>query len=194
MMKPINGYKAEAPAAKFPMLPKGLYIAKISAVRIDGKEPDQRMIIRLDIVEGEHAGYYTRRYKSDQASSSGKFEVKYKGDYALQIPDQANEKRQHYDWDLRAFNGTMFAVEDSNEGYQWDWNEQSLVGKIIGINVREGSFNGSPYTTIGRLESVKMIREGKVKVMKDMAPRTSGNTENAAAAPSFTVVDEEIPF
>lgn len=192
-MKPIEGYKAEAVSQGFPMLPKGLYVAKISAVRIDGTEPDQRMIIRLDIIEGEHAGYYARRYKNDIAAG-GKFEVKYKGDYALQIPDQNNPKRQHFDWDLRTFNGAMWSIEDSNDGYQWNWNEQSLVGKIIGINVREGSFNGSPYTTIGRLESVKMIREGKVKVMKDMAPRTSGNTESAAAAPSFTVVDEEIPF
>ena len=192
-MKPINGYKAEAPSQGFPMLPKGLYIAKISAVRIDGTEPDQRMIIRLDIVEGEHAGYYTRRYKNDQAAG-GRFEVRYKGDYALQIPDQNNPRRQHFDWDLRAFNGAMWSLEDSNDGYHWDWNEQSLVGKLVGINVREGSFNGAPYTTIGRLESVKSIREGKAKVMKDMAPRTSGGTETAAPAPTFTVVDEEIPF
>lgn len=193
-MKPFNGYKAEAPAQGFPMLPKGLYIAKVSAVRIDGTEPDQRMIIRTDIIEGDYTAYYSRRYKNDLASG-GKFEVRYKGDFALQIPDQANTRRQHFDWDLRNFNNTMWAFEDSNEGYHWDWNEQGLVGKIIGLNVREGSFNGIPYTTIGRLDSVKMIREGKVKVMKDMAPRTSGGIEAPAAAPGFTPVeDEDIPF
>lgn len=192
-MKPIDGYKAEAPSQGFQMLPKGLYIAKVSAVRIDGTDPDQRLIIRLDIVEGEYAGYYTRRYKADEAAG-GRFEVRYKGDYPLQIASKDNTRRR-FEWDLRAFNGAMWAFEDSNEGYRWDWNEQGLVGKLIGINVREGSFNGSPFTRIGRLESVRMIRDGKVKVMKDMEPRTSADTGAAAAAPAFTPVeDEEIPF
>ena len=196
-MKPVDGYKSEARSNGYPMLPKGLYIAGIQNVKIEGTEPDQRLVLRLDIIEGEYTAYYTKRYNND-ASAGGRYEVKYKGDYRIQIPNQANPKREHFDWDLRALNNAMWAIEDSNDGYHWDWNEAGLRGKMVGINVREGSFNGVPYTQIGRLESVKMIREGKCKVMSDMKPRTSGDSDSgrsqAAAAPSFMVVEEEVPF
>ena len=191
-MKPISGFKAEAPATSYPMLPKGLYTVGIKAVKIEGTEPDQRLIIRTEIIDGEYTGYYTKRYQSDTANSSGRYEVRYKGDYAIQIPDQANPKRQHFDWDMRSFNGSIWAIEDSNPGYHWDWNEQSLVGKTVGINVRQGTFNGVPYTTIGRLESTRMMKEGKCKVMADMKPR--GDAAPASTTDYGMVVDEEVPF
>lgn len=195
-MKPINGFKPEAPSASFPMLPRGIYTAQIKAVKLDGAEPDQRLILRLDITEGEFTAYYSRRYKADQ-DRGGKFEVKYKGDFTLQIPSENNPRRQHPEWDLRSFNNAIWAIEDSNPGYHWDWNEQSLKGKTVGINVRQGTYNGSPYTTIGRLESVQQIRSGAVKVMKDMEPRGDRGVtvETSATVPGFTPVDdEEVPF
>lgn len=192
-MKPITGFKAEAPKTGIAMLPKGLYVAEIKNVRIEGEAPDQRIVIRLDITEGEYAGYYTKRYNAESGGNS-KYEVRYKGDYKLQIPDQENPKRQHYDWDYKTFSGAIWAIEDSNDGYHWDWNEQGLKGKTVGINVRQGEYNGSPFTRIGRLESVKMMAAGKCKVMPDEKPRQSAETAAAPGGPSYTVVDEEIPF
>lgn len=200
-MKPINGFKAEAPTTGYPMLPKGIYTAVIQNVMIEGTAPDQRLVLRIDITEGEHAGYYTKRYHSESSSGSSRYAVKYKGDYRIQIPDQGNTKREHYDWDLRSFNNAIWAIEDSNDGYHWDWNEMGLKGKAVGINVRQGSYNGSPYTQIGRLESIKMMREGKVKQMQDMKPRFDGDRAGEAVqvttgstVPGFTVSDEEVPF
>lgn len=195
-MKPIEGFKAEQNSASFPMLPKGLYIAKIIGVKVEGNEPDQRLIIRLDITEGEYTGYYSRRYKADQARGS-QFAVKYKGDYTLQVPEKNNPNRQKYEWqfdqDLRTFNGAIWAIEQSNPGYHWDWKEDGLKGKNVGINVRQGTYNGNPYTIIGQLESIEAIKAGKVKVMKDMKPR--GDEQAAPAPETFTKVeDEDIPF
>jgi len=195
-MKPIEGFKAEAPRSGYPMLPKGLYIAKITGVKLDGTEPDQRLVIRVDITEGEFTGYYKKRYDAEKVMNS-QYETKYKGDYNLQIPDKNNPRAQHFDWDLNKFNAAIWAVEDSNPGYHWDWNEASLKGKTIGINVQQGVYNGNPYTRIGRLESVNQIREGKCKLMKDAAPRTggqTGGTVTAAAPEAYTVVDDEVPF
>ena len=195
-MKPIEGFKTEAPRTGYEMLPKGLYIGQVKGVKLEGKEPDQQLVIRLDITEGEYAGYYTKRYNTEK-DAGGRYEVRYKGDYYLQIPNQDNKKREHYDWDYKAFNGAIWAFEDSNDGYHWDWKETSLKGLTIGLNVREGTFNGSPYTRIGRLESVKMIRAGKVKVMKDIPPRNTAEATvtTSATVPGFTLVeDEEIPF
>ena len=196
-MKPITGFESKAPSTKYPMLPKGLYIAQIKGVKMDGAEPDQRIVLRLDIVEGEYAGYYTARYNSESNSGS-QYAVTYKGDYFLQVPDNANPRRPHFEWDYKAFQNAIWAIEDSNDGYHWDWNEAGLKGKIVGINVRQGEFNGNPYTRIGRLESVKMIKAGMIKIMQDMAPRSDGSVTTTASTTSsntFTaVVDEEVPF
>lgn len=191
-MKQFAGFKSEAPSQGFGMLPKGAYVTVIQNVRIEGNEPDQRLVIRLEITEGEHTGYYSRRYKYDTDNSSGKYDVRYKGDYKLQIPDSSNTNRQHPEWDLRSFNNAIWAIEQSNPGYHWDWNENGLKGKTVGINVRQGTFNGIPYTTIGRLEDVNLVRAGKVQPMKDMAPRQQFADANDSG---FTMVEsEEIPF
>ena len=192
-MKPIEGFKAEAPAASYPMLPKGLYVAKINNVKIDGDEPDQRLVLRVDITEGEHTGYYVKRFNSDK-ERGGQYEAKYKGDFSIQIPNQNNPRRQHYDWDNRAFGNAIWAIEQSNPGYHWDWNEQGLKGKAVGINVRGGTYNGKPYTSIGRLESVQAIRDGSAKVMADAKPRGDAQMAGNMDGGAIVVTDDELPF
>ena len=194
-MKQFDGFKSEASGKKFPMLPAGAYVAAIKNVKIDGKEPDQQLVLRLDIVEGEWAGYYTKRYENDSNSTgwNQQYKANYKGDLRIQIPDPNNDKRQHPEWDIRTFNNAMWCIEQSNKGYKWDWNEGSLKGKIVGINVREGSYNGNPYTQIGRLEVAEDVRKGIVAPMRPKAPSGSSNTQDAAGG--FTTVEtDELPF
>lgn len=191
-MKSYEGFNNEAPAQRAHMLPAGAYVAAIKAVKIDGAEPDQRLVLRLEITEGEWAGYFTKRYQHD---SGGRFEAKYKGDYYLQIPNKANPRRQHYDWDVNAFNAAIYNITASNPGFAWDWDETKLVGKIVGINVRQGTYNGAPYTRIGRLEDANAVRAGTVQAMPPMAARSSQPAEpEQPAAPTFTPMDTDLPF
>ena len=192
-MKQFEGFKSEARAERYPMLPAGAYVCGIKNVKIEGQEPDQQLILRLEIVEGEYTGYYTKRYENDSQNTSGLYSAKYKGDYKLQIPNPNNLKRQHPEWDVKTFNNAMYCIEASNPGYHWNWNEAGLKGKMVGINVREGVYNGNPYTQIGRLETVDDVRGGKVKPMKpkeDTAPAVQ------AVDPSgFAPVEvDELPF
>ena len=198
IMKAYEGFKSEASGSAYPMLPVGAYVCEIKNVKIDGKEPDQKLILRLDIVEGEHTGYYTKRYEHDAGRNAQNhmYVTKYKGDFTLNIPNPDNTKREHPEWDIKAFNNMVFCVEQSNEGYTWDWNEKSLKGKLVGINVRAGTYNGNPYTQIGKLETVKDVRAG---VCKPMKPKPDTNTPTAEASadstPSFTEVEtDELPF
>lgn len=192
-MKPIEGFKSEAPSFSFQMLPRGLYMAKILKVKIDGEAPDQRLVLSLDITDGEYAGYYTNRYNADK-ERGGQYEVRYKGNYAIQIPNQGNPRRQHYDWDVRSFSNAIWAIEQSNPGYHWDWNEAALKGKVVGINVRGGTYNDKPYTTIGRLESIQMIQDGTAKVMADARPRGEAQSAGSATSGAVVVTDDELPF
>lgn len=201
-MAKINGFKSEARNEGYPMLPAGAYVASIKNAKIDGSGHDQQIVLRLDITEGEYAGYYTKRFNHDN-ENGGKYQAKYKGDLKIQIPDEANTKRQHPEWDLKTLNTSIWAIERSNPGFTWDGDTDSIgtfKGKAVGINVREGSFNGIPYTVIGRLEVADDVRNGRVKPMKPMKPRTDGSAQSAPAAPTdpqsgFTMVEpDEIPF
>lgn len=192
-MKPYEGFNNQAPTQRFQMLPAGTYVAAIKAVKIEGSEPDQQLVLRLEIIEGPWSGYYTKRYQHDQ---NGRFEARYKGDYFLQIPNQANPHRKHFEWDANAFNAAIYNITASNPGFVWDWDENKLVGRIVGINVREGTYNGAAYTRIGRLEDANAVRAGTVQTMQPMAARNdqTAEAEPPAAAQTYTQVNTDLPF
>ena len=195
-MKQYEGFKSEASGKKYPMLPAGTYVAGIKNVKIDGDEPDQQLVLRLDIIEGEYAGYYTKRYENDSqgAGYDQQYQAKYKGDLRIQVPNPDNTKRSHPEWDVRTFNNAIYCIEQSNPGYKWDWDEKKLKGKTVGINVREGTYNGNVYTQIGRLEVAEDVRRGIVETMKPKKP--SGQTVTGVDAQTgFTGVEtDELPF
>ena len=199
-MAKIAGLNPQAPAKGYPMLPKGAYVAGIKNVKIEGTEPDQQIVFRLDIIEGEQAGYFTKRYNHDKENAQ-QYDAKYKGDYKVQIPNAANPKRQHPEWDLKTLNNSIWCIEQSNPGFHFDGeHEMDLKGKVVGINMQYGTFNGVGFTRIGQFCVADDVRNGIVQPMKDLPDRMSGDDAQAsapaAADPSgFTPVEtEELPF
>jgi len=191
-MKAFNGFKSEAQNNKPRMLPPGPYVAKIIAVKIDGKEPDQSLVLRLDVCEGPYSNYFVERYNREKESA--KFEPRYKGDFRLRIPNEANTKAMYPETDIRRFNDAIYRIEKSNEGYHWDWDEQGLAGKIVGINMQLGEFNGSPYTRIGRLEIADDVRKGIVGEMKPREPRGDSPAQTDQQSGMAKVDDPELPW
>ena len=184
-MKPFAGFKSEAISNRPKMLPAGPYVAVIKAVKIDGQEPDQQLVLRVDVSEGEYKDYFMNRYKRE--NESGKYEVKYKGDFKLRIPNPENTKALYPESDLRNFNDAMYRIESSNPGYKWDWEERGLIGKTVGINMQEREYNGNLFTRIGRLENADDVRKGIVKPMPSKV--------STDAASGMTVVQqEELPW
>ena len=92
-----SGMKAEESNGFVKHLPAGPYVARIKAAKVDGQEPDQTLIIRLDVCEGPHADYFMNRYKADDERyrRGGQYEPKYKGDYRLRIPNKNNPNSQY---------------------------------------------------------------------------------------------------
>ena len=199
-MAKINGFKSEAPAKGYPMLPKGAYVAGIKNVKIDGKEPDQQIVFRVDIIEGDAAGYFTKRYNHDKDNAQN-YEAKYKGDFKIQIPNPANDRRQHPEWDLKKLNNTVWAIEQSNPGFHWDGDTDHIgqfKDKTVGINMQYGTYNGSGFTKIGQFCVADDVRKGIVQPMKDLEDRMSPAETPAAPAAEpggFTQVEtDELPF
>ena len=202
-MKSFEGFKSEPMSDRMPQLPVGAYICAIQSVKEEGDYPDDSLVLRLEVVEGEWAGYYSKRFKRDSemsVSSRSSYPVRYKGDFRIRAPRAENPHIGNLEWAIRNFNNAIWAIEDSNDGYHFDFaNVAALRGKYVGINVREAQFQGNIFTEIGRLESVKMVREGKVKPMKVREERPSAYSAPAAASPSapagfFPVEVDEIPF
>ena len=194
-MKAFNGFKAESSNRRTPPLPAGPYVAKILAVKIEGDEPDQQLILRLDVVEGEQMNYFRNRYKKDKENS--KFEPRYKGDYRIRIPNDDNPRAMYPESDKKRFNDMVYRIEKSNEGYHWDWNEQGLVGKLVGINMQDSEYNGYPTTIIGRLEIADDVRKGIVKKMPPKQPKGDAYEPPVIDKQTGFIgveVDSELPF
>lgn len=145
----------------FEPLPVGAYIGEI----FNAKEEDDRLVISFDVADGEYKGYYTAAYKADTREDK-----KWKGVFNLWLPK--DDGSQHDEWTKRKLGSSLFAIEDSNPGYHWAWDEKTLKGKKVGLNFRLEEYignDGKVHTTTkcGAFVSVEDVRKGKVKPMKD---------------------------
>lgn len=109
----------------------GGHICKILEVKTDtyntkdGKECEQ-LILRIDIAEpDEQAGFYQRRFAEDAKVDALK--AKWKCFYKITIPDNNSE-----DFIKSTFKTLITSIEKSNPGYVWNWEENTLVGKVFG--------------------------------------------------------------
>ena len=187
-MKQYTGYEAKRQAGK-ETLPAGGYVAKI----LDAKEISYSwgsvLAISFDIEEGDFRGFFAKDYKENTNEDK-----KWRGVYRLAIPvDDGSEKDG---WTKNTFNGAMWAIEESNPGYHWDWNEGNLKGKLTGVlyRNREWEMNGRTgwSTEAGMLESVDNIRAGKYRPMKDRPLKKSASAP--AKAYGADTADDELPF
>lgn len=168
-MKAFNGFKSEASTGKIKQLPVGAYVAKIKKVFIDGTEPDQYIRLRVDVCEGPYKDFFFNRFMQDKEKSQ--YEPKYKGDYKIRIPNDNNPKAMYPESDLKRFNDMIYRIEQSNDGYHWDWDEKGLEGLLVGINMVESEYNGFRFTKIGRTEIAQDVRAGKVAPIQPKAPK-----------------------
>ena len=201
-MKQINGFRSEPRQSGTILLPAGPYIGKIKNVKIDGNEPDQRLILRLDVSDGDYANYFTDRYARDDKryeKKESKYPAKYKGDLKIRIPNPDNPNSKYPDSDLATFNDAIWCIEESNPGYHWDWDEKSLIGLTVGFSVRKGTYNDKPFSTIAKLESAPEVRMGNVAVMDPLPPRNDAPkyvppVTQQVGYTEVQMTEDELPF
>lgn len=196
MMKPYTGYAPKASSSKPECLPAGIYSAVIKGARVEDTQYGQRLIIALDVADGEHKGHYQNLF--DWETQNGNFgSPKWKGTLRIGVPTGDGSEKDS--WTKRSFEGNIWAIEQSNPGFTFDFDEKKLTGLKVGINVRakEWEYNDmTGWTTeIGRLESLPEVLAGRVKPMKDRPlnkPETAATTD---AQNGFTAVEtSELPF
>ncbi len=198
-MKPISNWESVKAPSEFAELPAGGYICKIMGAEVKNftsqitGETFEKLEVSIDIAEGEFAGYYADNYRAQTEPK------KWKGVISYYIPkDDGSEKDE---WSKKSLKGLTDAVETSNIGYKWEWDESTLKGKKIGVIFRreEWAYNGktgwrtAPFKAIDSTNAAT----GAFRMPKDKPLNQNNNSASAfAAASNFEEVgsEDDLPF
>lgn len=187
--KPKNYDSAKPMTQGGNRLVPGGYICEIKAadyVQASGST-GARIIIHYDIIEGDFKDYWANQYKNNTAEDK-----KWKGNYTLWLPDDSgDEKDQRANRVLKTF---VEAVEESNTGYHWDWDESKLKGKKLGLIIRNKfwSFNGKTgfAPEVNFCVTVDKIKAGDFTVPDDYIPNNlMGEYEASKGTPMESPTD-----
>ena len=127
-MKAFNGLEIKKSVSASEPLPAGGYVAKILNAKVEEYSWGEVLVISFDIADGEYKDFFSKQYKENTREDK-----KWKGNFRLTVPQESN---QYFDSQKRTFGNAIWAIEESNPGYHWDWNESALKGKMVGVLFR----------------------------------------------------------
>lgn len=176
MIKRPNNWDTVKEFSDRPKLPLGAYVCKIKKAVVQSNDYGEQLCILFDIVEGDFKDFFDGEFKTDTRADK-----KWKGVLRQFVPlDNGSEKDE---WTKSSFKGLTTSVEKSNPGYQWNWDENSLAGKLIGILFRneEWEYEGKTGWAVRpfRAISIDSVRSGDFTIPKDKP------LKNKAAAPGY---------
>ena len=167
---------------------KNSQTVNFSAASTSGKQTEG---LELNIAEGEYEGYFKKLFDAKKDENK-----KWSTYFFLTIPkDDGSEKDARTKRQFKTFTN---ALEDSNEGYHFDWDEAKFKDKLIGglfryeeYNRKDGKIGRS--TKLGWTCSVPKIRSGNFKLPEDKLLTPAANTStDFMNIPDG--IDEDIPF
>ena len=164
-MKAFNDFKAEKASGGREILPAGGYVCEIKNAKVETYNGGfSSLVLAIDVIEGQYAGIFKRDFDNNTREDK-----KWRGRYAVSIPKDDGSEMDA--WTKRTFGNFIWAIQESNPGFVWDWDEKKLKGKKIGViyRNREWEFNGNTgwTTEAGGSASVEDVRTGSFKPLKD---------------------------
>jgi len=164
-MKQYSGFKAERAAGAREILPAGGYVCEIKNAKVEEYTGGlQTLVLAIDVIEGQYAGIFKRDFDNNTREDK-----KWRGKYRINVPKDDGSEMDA--WTKRGFNNFIWAVQESNTGYTWDWEEKKLKGKKVGVIYRnrewEMSGNTGWTTEAAGSASVEEIRAGSFRMLKD---------------------------
>ena len=173
------------------MLPRGGYVCKILDAKVVENSYGSSIKVAFDICEGEHKDYYLARY-----TASTREDKKWPGTFLINLPrDDGSEKDG---WAKRRFKTFIECLEESNDGYHFDWDEKKFANKIVGMvfNYRQWEYGGNVGMTPNpaRPATVAAIREGKFKIPEDKLLKAQPAPSIPAGFTQIDGGDTELPF
>lgn len=198
-MKKLNGYQNAKAYSDNERLPVGGYILKILDVKYQENNWGDVILLSFDIAEGEQTGFFKQNWSCQTGEDK-----KWKGVYRLRVPKDDGSEQDT--WTMRRFKTVITNFEESNKGYHWNWDEQTLKGLMIGalFNNKEYEVDGRRgfFTNCHSLVPTEKIRSGKFEIPADTLLK-AGVTQNYGTPSSVgdgfmnipdDVNDEALPF
>ena len=195
-MKKFNNWENVKAASEFVPLPAGGYIvelknAKVKEYKNQNGDAFERFEIAIDIADGEFKDYYANDYCNQTNEDK-----KWKGVLRLYMPKEDGSEQD--EWTKSRFKSFIEAVEDSNPGFHWDWDESKLRGKKIGclFRLEEWEYNGKtgkkaqPFKAV----SVEKIKSGNFKIPKEKLLDKNASAPTAPTPEFRDIPDEDVPF
>lgn len=182
-MKKYPGWEDVKENENFDVIKPGGYIAMIKNVEDDVNKECLR--ISYDIAEGKFKDYYMNLYRSQNFWGGSFF-------------------RSYKESAIGFFKGFITAVEKSNLPYRWNWDEQSLKGKKIGIVLQEEEYIPTQGKHVGEvrtrlivqeIHSIDKIRKGDFTVKeKKMLSQVQNQSMQSDNTNPFNIVEDDIQF
>ena len=153
-MKAINNFDKIQESGSFEKLPVGGYIIKILAV--DDVPEKEYLKIFFDINDGEKKGFFQKAFKDDTRAEK-------------KWPNAGSFIRSYKENALPMFKGFTNAIKNSNKGYKWNFDEKSLVNKVVGVVIGEEQYLNQKgqvrtRTYVSAVRSVDTIKKGEFTV------------------------------
>lgn len=193
-MKQFKGFERKE-QVEWEQLPKGAYVIKLLNVKEEANKNSSgtHLAIAFDIAEGEYQGFYKKAFENDTREDK-----KWNNDAVIYINCPEDNSQQ---WVIDNFNKFITAVEDSNEGYHWSWDEKTLKNKLVGAKffIEQSEYEGKIYdhTKAKWFIAVKKIRDGKYgKLPNDKLITNSKANDGPSDFMNIpdNITAEEIPF
>lgn len=192
-MKPIRDWENIQAQGTSRSLPAGGYCLKINGARVDqSQNGNEMLVVAFDISKGEYEGFFKQKFDEDQRK-----EKKWPngGIFRILIPQDSDDPDTFRRKAGRVKSFTN-AVEESNPGYKWTWNEATLKGKAVGGMFGREEFETSDgrsawSTKIRYACSVSKIEDGDYEIPADRPLKKRPETE---FTPIDTDTDEDMPF
>ena len=179
-MKPIQGYELVNEAGEFKRLPAGIYGVKITNV-VDVPEKEY-LEVYCDITKGEFANYFKA------LTDAG-------------LRDTSKHIRSYKSNALPFFKAFITAVEKTNQGYTWDWDEKKLIGKnVIAVfgdeEYLDNDGNVKVASRLVEFRSLEAFQQGRIKVPElKKLPESERMVESGSAnLQPLELSDDELPF
>ena len=190
--KPKDWETAQAYTGESEQLTPGGHIVRIMGMRQEMSKNNKPMIVvAFDIEEGSASdGFYRRMHDNKKKFDAG---AKWQGVIRYMLYGKDGVSTNGF------FKGFIGAVEESNPGFTWNWDERSVAGKLVGMVFGEEEYrkqDGNIGTSVKaqQARSVQAIRDGvEVPAKKVLNDETQGYAPYDPAA-GFTQAEGKLPW
>ena len=153
-MKRSNNWENIQESTSFKRLTPNGYIVKI--LNVEDYPEKEYLKIYFDIVKGDDKGYFKKQYDGDTRKER-------------KWPNAGTFIRSYKDSAASMFKGFTNAIERSNKGYQWNFDEKTLVNKVVGLIIADEQYQNQKGQVrvrnyVAAVRSVETIEKGEYEI------------------------------